>query len=284
VTSTTVDGDQEADVSRLVHHLPAAVLAALAVGLLVAVPEAAGDAGRLATVAGLQAALVIAWSVATARGQLIGSLLFGALAAAAADLFLVVPEHPTVGGLVAVLGLGVPVAVLRQMLRRPREALVASLAGSVLLLCALCALAVLLRELGGAEGARLSASSLLAVGAAVVAAHVVDLLFPRPQVAYGVPRGLLGLFVAVLAAAAVTWLRRRPEDLFDTLGAAIYGGVVGAVAVLVSLAASYIVVQADRSARAPRRRGRWALPIIQALLPVAACAPLALALAYQTTL
>ncbi len=117
-----------------------------------------------------------------------------------------------------------------------------------------------------------------------MAAHVVDLVLPRPQVAYGVPRGLLGLVAAVLAAAAVTWFRRRPEDLFDTLGAAIYGGVVGAVAVLVSLAASYIVVQADRSARDPRRRDRWALPLIQALLPVAACAPLALALAYQTTL
>jgi hypothetical protein len=284
VSSTTVDGDPEADVSRLVHHLPAAVLSALAVGLLVAVPEAAGDAGRLGTVAGLQAALVIAWSVATARGALVGSLVFGALAAAAADVLLVVPDRPTVGGLLAVLGIGVPAAVLRQMFRRPREALVASLAGSVLLLCALCALAVLLRELGGAEGARLSTSALLAVGAAVVAAHVVDLVLPKPQIAYGVPRGLLGLVVAVLAAAAVTWLRRRPEELFDTLGAAIYGGVVGAAAVLVSLAASYIVVQADRSARDPRRRGRWALPIIQALLPVAACAPLALALAYQTTL
>jgi hypothetical protein len=284
VSSTTVDGDPEADVSRLVHHLPAAVLSALAVGLLVAVPEAAGDAGRLGTVAGLQAALVIAWSVATARGALVGSLIFGALAAAAADVLLVVPDRPTVGGLLAVLGIGVPAAVLRQMFRRPREALVASLAGSVLLLCTLCALAVLLRELGGAEGARLSTSALLAVGAAVVAAHVVDLVLPKPQIAYGVPRGLLGLVVAVLAAAAVTWLRRRPEELFDTLGAAIYGGVVGAAAVLVSLAASYIVVQADRSARAPRRRGRWALPIIQALLPVAACAPLALALAYQTTL
>ena len=285
MSSATVDGDPEADVSRVVHHLPAAVLTALAVGLLVAVPEAADDTGRLAAVAGLQAALVIAWSVATARGDLVGSLVFGALAAAAADLFLAVPERPTVGGLLAVLGIGVPAAVLRQMLRRsPREALVASLAGSVLLLCALCALAVLLRDLGGAEGARLSASSLLAVGAAVVAAHVVDLVLPRPQVAYGVPRGLLGLVAAVLAAAAVTWLRRRPEDLFDALGAAIYGGVVGAVAVLVSLAASYIVVQADRSARDPRRRSRWALPVIQALLPVAACAPLALALAYQTTL
>jgi hypothetical protein len=280
-----VDGDPEADVSRVVHHLPAAVLVALAVGSLVAVPETAGDDGRLAAVAGLQALLVVAWSIATARRELAGSLLFGALAALAADLVMVVPDRPTVGGLLGVLGIGVPAAVLRQMFRRsPREALVASLAGSVLLLCLLCALALVLRELGGSEGARLSASALLAVGAAVVAAHVVDLVLPRPQVAYGVPRGLLGLVAAVLAAAAVTWFRRRPEDLFDTLGAAIYGGVVGAVAVLVSLAASYIVVQADRSARDPRRRGRWALPLIQALLPVAACAPLALALAYQTTL
>lgn len=280
-----MDGDPDADVSRLVHHLPAAVLVALAVGLLVAVPATAGDPGRLAAVAGLQAALVVAWSVATARGELVGSLVFGVVAAAAADLFLVVPDSPTVGGLLAVLGIGVPAAVLRQMFRRrPREALVASLAGSVLLLCMLCALAVLLRELGGAEGARLAASALLAVGAAVIAAHLVDLVLPRPQIAYGVPRGLLGLVVAVFAAAAVTWFRRRPEDLFDTLGAAIYGGIVGAVAVLVSLAASYIVVQADRSARDPRRRSRWALPVIQALLPVAACAPLALALAYQTTL
>jgi hypothetical protein len=281
---TTVERNPDAEVSRVVHHLPAAVLTAVAVALLVAVPAAVGDAGRLAVVAGLQAALIAAWAVATARTELVGTVLLGGAAAAAADLLMVVPERPTVGGLLAVLGIGVPAAVLRQMFRRPREALVASLAGSVLLLCAVCALALVLRELGGAEGARLAASALLAVGAAVVAAHVVDLVLPRPQVAYGVPRGLLGLVAAVLAAAAVTWLRRRPEDLFDALGAAIYGGVVGAVAVLVSLAASYVVVQAHRGVSAPRGSGRWALPVIQALLPVAACAPLALALAYQTTL
>ena len=275
------DGEQT-EVSRVVHHLPAAVLAALAVALLVAGPERGGEGGRLAAVAALQAALIVAWVVATARREWVGAVVLAGAAAGAADLVFLIPERPTVGGLVAVLGIGLPAAVLRQMFRRPREALVASLAGSVVLLCAVCSLAVLLRPPADARGVAVETDALLAVGAALVAAHLVDLVLPRPQVAYGVPRGLLGLVVAVLAAGAVTWLRRRPEELFDTLGAAIYGGAVGGIAVLVSLVASYVVVQADRAARAPRRRGRWALPVIQALLPLAACAPIALALAYRT--
>lgn len=276
--------DDEVRPSRLLHHLPAAVLTALAVAALVAAPREYGDAGRLAAVVGLQVVLVVAWAVATSRGSLTGALLLGLGAVAAADAALLLPDRPDIGALLVVLGLGVPAAVLRQMTRRPpRDSLVASLAGSVLLLCAVCSLAVLLRELGGADGDRIAASALLAVGAAVVAAHLVDLLLPYPQIAYGVPRGVLALFVAVGAAGWVTWLRRRPEDLFDTLGAAIYGGAVGAVAVLVSVAASYLVVQAHRAARGRRYPGRWALPVIQALLPLAACAPIALALAYRTT-
>ena len=278
-----MEDEPRTEVSRLVHHLPAAVLAALAVALLVGAPEVDARFGRLAAVGLLQAALVVAWSVSTARQELGGALLLAGAAAVAADLVFVLPQRPSVGGLAAVLGVGLPAAVLRQMFRRPREALVASLSSAVVLLCSVCSLAVLLREPGGADGSRLESNALLAVGAAVVAAHLVDLVLPRPQVAYGVPRGLLGLVVAVLAAGAVTWLRRRPDELFDTLGAAIYGGVVGAIAVLVSLAASYVVVEADRAAGETRRPGRWALPVVQALLPLAACAPIALALAYGTT-
>ena len=282
MTRTTVEDDPGTEVSRVVHHLPAAVLAALAVALLVGGPELAGDDGRLAAVVALQVALITAWVVATARREWGGALLFAGAAAVAADLVFLVPERPSVGGLVAVFGIGLPAAVLRQMFRRPREALVASLAGSVVLLCAVCSLAVLLRAPGSAEGLRLEADALLAVGAALVAAHLVDLVLPRPQVAYGVPRGLLGLVLAVLAAGTVTWLRRQPDELSEALGAAIYGGAAGGIAVLVSLVASYVVVQADRAARDPRRPGRWALPVIQALLPLAACAPIALALAYGT--
>lgn len=281
MSRTTVEDDERTEVSRLVHHLPAAVLAAVGVAALVEGLGRGAD-GRLAAVTALQAALVVAWVVATARRAWVGALLLAAAAAAAADLAFLLPERPTVGGLVAVLGIGLPAAVLRQMFRRPREALVASLAGSVVLLCAVCALAVLLRSPGSAAGAERETVGLLAVGAAIVAAHLVDLVLPRPQVAYGVPRGLLGLVVAVVAAAAVTWFRRRPEELFDALGAAIYGGAIGGIAVLVSLVASYVVVQADRAVGVPRWRTRWALPVIQALLPLAACAPIALALAYRT--
>ena len=282
MTGSTVEDDPQTEVSRVVHHLPAAVLAALAVALLVGGPRLAGDDGRLGAVAALQAALIAAWVVATARREWPGAVLVAVAAAGAADLVFLLPERPSIGGLAAVLGIGLPAAVLRQMFRRPREALVASLAGAVVLLCAVCSLAVLLRVPGGAAGADRETNALLALGAALVAAHVVDLLLPRPQVAYGVPRGLLGVVVAVLAAGAVTWWRRRPDELLDALGAAIYGGALGLVAVLVSLVASYVVVQADRAARDRRRRGRWALPVIQALLPLAACSPIALALAYGT--
>jgi hypothetical protein len=283
VRSGTVDDDPEVAVSRPVHHLPAAVLAAAGVALLVAAPEFAGDGGRFVAVVVLQMALVVAWVTATARREFTGTFVLGAVAAVAADLVFVVPDRPTVGGLVAVLGLSLPAAVLRQMVRRPRTALVAALAVSILLLCAVCALAVLLREVDDPDAARLTASALLAVGAALVAAHLVDLVLPRPQVAFGVPRGLLGMFLAVAAAGAITWLRRRPDELFDALGAAIYGGLVGGVAVLVSLAASYLVVEADRAAGDARRRSRWALPVIQAVLPISACAPIAIALAYYTS-
>jgi hypothetical protein len=216
VTPATVQEEPRTEVSRLAHHLPAAVLVALAVALLVGAPEAAADDGRLVAVALLQAVLALAWVVATTRSELIGALVLAAAAAVAADLVFLLPERPSVGGLAGVLGLALPAAVLRQMARRPREALVASLAGAVVLLCALCALAVLLREPGGLEEASRESNA----------------------------------------------------------------RVLGAIAVLVSLAASYVVVQAGADLRRP---GRWALPVIQAVLPLAACAPIVLALAYGTS-
>jgi hypothetical protein len=123
------------------HHLPAAGLVALAVALLVGLPELVGDVGRLAAVLVLQLGLVLAWVLTTGAQGFAGSLAVGAAAAVAADLALVLPARGTVGGLLVVFGLGFLAVVLPQMFRRPRPELVASLSKGVLLFCAIGALA-----------------------------------------------------------------------------------------------------------------------------------------------
>jgi len=220
------------------------------------------------------------WVLVTGIQGFAGSLTVGAAAAVAADLVLVLPGRPAMGGLLAVFGVGFLAAVLQQMLRRPRTDLVASLAGASFLLAVTGALATLLL-LGRTEaGHGRALIALLAVGAALVAGHLTDLVLPRPQLADGVPCGLLGLVVAVLAGALVTFLGREVSGTVDALAAVIYGAVLGGMAGMVSLVASYIVVEA--AATEPPEGEQpppvWALALIQGVLPLAACGPVALAL------
>jgi len=110
----------------------------------------------------------------------------------------------------------------------------------------------------------------LATGAALVVGHLVDLVVPRPQLAAGVPRGLLGQVQAVLAAVQVALLRQDGSTLLAAIEAATYGAAVGGVAALMALGASYVVAERGQSS--------WALPVVQAVLPLAAVAPVAYAL------
>jgi hypothetical protein len=272
------------------HHLPAAGLGAAAVVLLVAVPAVLGDVGRLAAVLVLQLGLVLAWVVVTGIQGFAGSLAVGAAAAVAADLVLALPARPELGGLLAVFGVGFLAAVLQQMVRRPRPDLVASLAGSVLLVCLVAALAVLLLVGRSPSGSGRALVALLAIGAALVVGHLVDLFLPRPQVAAGVPRGLLAVVLSVAAGAAVGFLGRAAGEVSGGLVAVGYGAVLGAVVGLVGVVASYVVVDARAAplTDARQRQGAvagdadpvlpWAMSFIQAVLPIAACAPVALAM------
>lgn len=270
-----------------VHHLPAAGLAGLAVALLVGLPEVLGDVGRLAAVLVLQLGLVLAWVVTTGIQGFTGSLAVGSAAAVAADLALVLPGRGAMGGLLAVFGLGFLAVVLQQMFRRPRHDLVASLSAGVLLFCAIGALAALLLVGRAPGGTGRALVVLLAVGAALVAGHLVDLVLPRPQLAPGVPRGLAGLGVSVLAGAAVTFLGRGLGEPAGGPAALAYGAVLGLVAGLMAVAASYVVVAATSDGADEGRVGSrsrdgvpspWVLAVVQAALPIAACGPVALAL------
>ena len=190
--------------------------------------------------------------------------------------------------LLVVFGVGFLATVLQQMFRSPRTDLVASLAGTVLLLCAVGSLAALLL-LGRAPGGHGRALvALLVVGVALVVGHLVDLVLPRPALAAGVPRGLLGLVVSVLAGALVGFLGRDVGGAAGAAHALIGGAVLAGATAMVALVASYIAVEAtaaDEDGPAPHvdaSLSPWALSVVQAVLPLAACAPMALAL--QTVL
>ncbi|SFF59314.1 hypothetical protein [Blastococcus tunisiensis] len=269
-----------------VHHLQPAALTALAVLLAVGLPEVLGDEGRLAAVLVLQLGLVLTWVVVTGIQGFAGSLTVGAAAAVAADLVLVLPGRPVLGDLLVVLGLGFLAAVVQQMVRTPRTDLVASLSGSVLLLAAVGSLAALLLLGRTPEGHDRALVALLAVGVALLVGHLVDLVLPRPRLAPGVPRGLVGLVLSVGAGALVAYLGRDVGGSAGALPALVLGAVLAGVTALVALAASYVVVEAsaaDGDGAGPLPAGvdpsvsPWALSVVQAVLPFAACAPVALA-------
>jgi hypothetical protein len=267
VTSAALD----AELSPRAHHLPATGVVVVATALLAGLPGALGETGLLVAVAVLQLGLVVAWVVATGIRGLRGSLALGLAAAAGADAALLLPDRARLDQLVVVLGLAFLAAVAHQMTRpTPRLYLVASLAGVLLLVCCVCSLSVLLM-IGRAEGGTgVAVTAALVVGATLVTGHLVDLVLPRPRIAAGVPRGLTGLLVGVLAAVVVALLRRDGGDL-GAMTAVISGAVLGLVAGLMALGASYVV--AERAQRG------WALPVVQGVLPLAAAAPVAYALA-----
>jgi hypothetical protein len=259
------------ELSSRAQHLPAAALVAVTTAALTVLPAMQGGLGRLLAVGLLQLALVAAWVVATGIRGFLGSLALGGAAAAGADAAMLLPDRPELDGLLAVLGLGFVVAVVHQMTRpSPRLYLVASLAGVVLLLCSVCALALLLGVGRLDDGERVLGTAVLSVGAALLVGHLVDLVLPRPQIVAGVPRGLPGLVLAVAAAIVVALLRRDGGTLLGTLAAATHGAALGAVAALMALGASYVVAE--------RGRVGWALPVVQAVLPLAAAAPVTYAL------
>lgn len=276
------------------HHLPAAVFAAVAVALLVGLPEVLDQTGRLAAVLVLQLGLALCWVLVTGVQGFAGALTVGAGAAVASDLALVLPEEPELGSLLAVFGLGFLALVLQQMLRRPRHDLVAHLSVTALLLVAVASLGSLLLVGRTDAGSERALVALVAVGVVLVVGHLVDLAAPRPQLAEGVPRGLLGLGVAVLAGAAAAFLAATTGNALDGQRAVVHGVVIGGVAALAAVVASYVVVEATAGPGEDGAEGvdeagdgddaedqRWSpsvLPVIQVALPVAACAPVAVAL------
>ena len=272
-----VDSAGEVDTGQpaWAYHLPAAGIVAVVTGITALLTTAWGRPGLVVGVVVLQVALVVGWVVTAALESPPASIGLGIAAALGADLALLLPARPQLSGLLAVLGVGFVAVIVQQMLRRRRDELVASLSGALLLICAMCGAAALLLLGRTATDREVAVTAVLAVGAALVVGHLVDVVLPRPQLTPEVPCGLLAVLLAVVAGALVAVFRHGADTLTDGLSSVIFGTVLGGVAALISLAGSYVVADTLTTDRPP---ARWALPLAQALLPIAACGPVALAL------
>lgn len=262
--------------TRVWHHGPALALAAGMTLLLMSGPEDGDLTRTIVAVAVLQAGLVLTWSAALGFRGYVGSLLIGAGAAAAADVAALevgdqlgaAGDDERLGPLAAVLALALILSFVHQLTRRaPRVALTESVAGVTLLSALVVAPSAYLVLAQLSEGPALLRTSATALGAAVVVGHLVDLLAPVPRIVEGVPRGLLGFVLGTGAGMYAAVRTERTDGLVEQLGSLILGGVLGGLACLLAIGASYAAVE--------RRGSSFAKAVVQAALPFAAAAPVA---------
>ncbi|MGY0234992.1 hypothetical protein [Longispora urticae] len=225
-----------------VYKLRSLVLAGIAVlltGLLLA--GARQDhwvyAGVLLAV---QALCVATWLKATrpAGWPFVGgvALLVGALA----DLGAVLWTSTSLAPVAYALASGFLLAVFGQLARRDgrarlTEAFAANLALNVLVVGFPVALVLIRQD----SGARTLGVCLLAAGAAVAVARIVDIVPVGPRLAPDVPRPILGLLLGIAAGVGVAVAAAQLRTDLPVLHAVLMGVVTAGAAVLADLAVAY---------------------------------------------
>ncbi|WP_375480521.1 hypothetical protein [uncultured Jatrophihabitans sp.] len=251
---------------------------AVVVGAALVLTAHFGALPLLVAAAALQAVLAFAWVFGSGIPGRLGGVVIAALAAAGADVAMSVWPQGRLGVELAVLAVAVPVMFAHQLARgATRVEVVSSLSAIALLVLAEASLPALLQlrhEFGGGadSGGRVSAAAAGAITAALLTGYLLDLVAPVPRFDAAVPRGLLALVGSAGVGAAVGSLLLRDVHAFADGRAVFVGAGLGALAGLLSVAASFVLHSANRPASALGARLR---PVVGTLLPVSVLAPVA---------
>ena len=271
-----VPGDEVTDEPpRRLPLLVQGLLAAAAGGVLVA-GALLGPAALVVGVLVLQVVLGLG-ALALLEAPAAGGALVVALAAGVAADVVVLADDGRIDRLPGVVGLGLVVALLHQLVRRGRSRVTESLADTLLVLVVAVAAACLVALRATDDGEPVLVLALAAAAAALLVGRVGDLLVPRPAVTAGATRGWTGLLLALLAgagaAALVDGLGLGTVDL-RLATAALLGLCVGAVVVTADLAVDLGAAELRPGVRDAQRVA--ALRPTAALLPYALLGPVAL--------
>ena len=235
-----------------------------------------GDArhwGVVPLAAGLfvvQTVLALAWPAALdTRGQT-GSFLIGVGASAVSDSLLAAQRSQGLRLVAAVGGLSLLAGLFQQLLRRPRPAVIGSLAATLSLVVLELATAspLALRSVVARPGDAIAAG-MFGLAAAALAGRFGDLVVRRPALAPHSSRGTLGTALAIAAAAVAgaAWGNDRLPLRGQTIGlrVAVVAAVIGIVADLA------LDVAAD-AADLDERAGTAMIPLT-VVLPIALAGP-----------
>jgi hypothetical protein len=248
-------------------------LAALVVGggLTLAAWESA--TALLVAVAGTQALLAAAWVFGTVMPGRRGAIVIGAMAATASDVTVSVWPHSRLGALLAVLALAMGVLFVHQLARgAARVQVVASLSATAVLVLAEVSLASFLQLRHEFASGRVATAAIGALAAALVIGCLVDMIFPAPRFDPAVARGLLGLVASAGLGGSVAYLLLKKQEHFGAGRGTFTGAAVGALAGFLAISSAYVLHTTPEPPTAP---GRWLRPMLGALLPIAAVAPVA---------
>lgn len=218
----------------------------------------------------VQVLFALAWVAALDTRGSLGAVLIGTAAAGTADAVIAAYPHEGLRVMAAVAGISIVIALLQQLLRRPRPEVVAALAATTsLILLQLAAASMLALRAVIAEPGYAVATGLFGVAAAALVARVVDLIVRRPPAAPASSRGMLGLVLGVAAggAAGALWashIRLPVPGAWIGVRIALVAAVLGLIADLtVDVAGAARIDERARSALAP----------LAVLLPVVLAGP-----------
>lgn len=273
--STPTDNDA-------IPEWPLSLAVVVAAGVLLGLTGDIGSTALLVGVAAIQLVLAVGWVYGTQLVGRKGALLLAAMAAAASDASVSVWPHSRLGSLLGVFALAVPVMFVHQLSRGvARYRIVASLGAIAALVLAEAGLAALL-QLRHEFSDQTSPSRVvvtivcIACGGLLVSV-LIDAVSAIPRLDPDIPRGLIGVLGAAGLGGAIGYLAlQSPEraDFSDGRGA-IVGAVVGALAALLSIAASFTVHSVEPLSGAPVTITRWGRIMLTAVVPLAVLAPVA---------
>jgi drug/metabolite transporter (DMT)-like permease len=134
------------------------------------------------------------------------------------------------------------------------------------------ALAALIQLRHEVDGRAMAGAVALVAGAALVAGHLVDLVWSRPRFDPAVARGLTAVLASTVAGALVAVARLHGSVEFNTERSLLLGGALGVVTALFAVGASFIEQTSTLPVDGVARRLR---PLFGALLCLALMSPVA---------